>query len=266
MRVKENVMIFRDRFKDRTVIISGAGNGIGRTCALRFALEGACCLICDINAKALKETADAIETEGGNSESYIFDITDSKQVTDSMNRILERHTQIHILVHSVGIGYEVRFVDIREEEWVRCIDINLNGVAMMTQPVVKNMIQHRYGKIVNVSSQAGKVGRTLHTHYSASKFGLNGFTEALAMEIAQYNINVNAVCPSRIETKMITSLIEERAKRNKMSGQQAREKYINEIPIGRMGTPEDVAALVTFLASEEAGYITGQCISISGGR
>jgi NAD(P)-dependent dehydrogenase (short-subunit alcohol dehydrogenase family) len=264
--VKENVMIFRDRFKDRTVILSGAGNGIGRTCALRFALEGACCLICDINAKALKETADAIETEGGISESYIFDITDSKQLAGSMSRILDRHQQIHVLVHSVGIGYEARFVDIDEEEWIRCIDINLNGVVMMTQPVVKNMIRHRYGKIVNVSSQAGKFGRTLHTHYSASKFGLNGFTEALAMEIAQYSINVNAVCPSRIETKMITSLIEERSKRNKMSGQRAREEYIREIPIGRMGTPEDVAALVTFLASEEAGYITGQCISISGGR
>jgi 3-oxoacyl-[acyl-carrier protein] reductase/sorbitol-6-phosphate 2-dehydrogenase len=258
--------VFKDRFKDRVVIITGAAAGIGRCCALRFAREGALCLICDVNGKELKETAEIIEKNGGSSESYLFDITHTKQMRKNVDALLDKHDKIHILVHSVGIGYEVNFVDIGEEEWLRCININLNGVVLMTQPIVKNMIMNRYGKIVNVSSQAGKFGRTLHTHYSASKFGLNGFTQALALEIAPFGINVNAVCPSRIETKMITSLIAERAKRNNTSYEEARDDYAKGIPIGRLGLPEDVTALVTFLASDEASYITGQCISTSGGR
>jgi NAD(P)-dependent dehydrogenase (short-subunit alcohol dehydrogenase family) len=183
-----------------------------------------------------------------------------------VGRMTEKHEAIHILVHSAGIGYEANFVDIGKEEWLRCININLNGVVFMTQPILRTMMEHRYGKIVNVSSQAGKFGRTLHTHYSASKFGLNGFTQALAMEVASYGINVNSVCPSRIGTEMITSLIAERAKRGGTTYEKAEEDYVGGIPIGRMGHPEDVTALVTFLASDEASYITGQFISISGGR
>ena len=258
--------VFRDRFKDYKVLISGAGNGIGRTCAIRFAQEGAHCLICDINEKELEETAQNIKKLGGHSESHVFDITHTRQVFEKMNSILHTHAQIHVLVHSVGIGYETQFIDIDEEEWIRCININLNGIVFMTQPIAKNMIKNRYGKIVNVSSQAGKFGRSLHTHYSASKFGLNGFTQSLALEVAKYGINVNAVCPSRIHTKMITALIEERARISRKTYEEAKEEYIRGIPIGRMGLPEDVSALVTFLASDEASYITGQCISISGGR
>ncbi len=258
--------VFKNRFKDRTVVISGAANGIGRVCAVRFAEEGARCLICDVNKQELERTAAIIEKHGGISECYPFDITNTVQVRESMNALLDRHHKIHVLVHSVGIGYEANFLDIGEEEWLKCININLNGVVFMTQPIVKNMVKNRYGKIVSVSSQAGKFGRTLHTHYSASKFGLNGFTQALAMEVAPLGINVNSVCPSRIETRMIRSLLGERAKRLNKSYEQVKEEYIEDIPVRRLGLPDDVAALVTFLASDEASYITGQCISISGGR
>jgi 3-oxoacyl-[acyl-carrier protein] reductase/sorbitol-6-phosphate 2-dehydrogenase len=258
--------VFKNRFKDRTVVISGAARGIGRVCALRFAQEGARCLICDVNKEDLNHTAAMIEKHGGTSESYPFDITNSVQVKENMDALLEKHDMIHVLVHSVGIGYEANFLDIGKEEWLKCININLNGIVFMTQPIVKNMVKNRYGRIVSVSSQAGKFGRTLHTHYSASKFGLNGFTQALAMEVAPLGINVNSVCPSRIETRMIKSLIAERAKRFNKSYEQVKEEYIKDIPVRRLGLPEDVAALVMFLASDEASYITGQCISISGGR
>jgi 3-oxoacyl-[acyl-carrier protein] reductase/sorbitol-6-phosphate 2-dehydrogenase len=248
------------------VVITGAGNGIGRGCALRFAMEGARCLNCDIDEEGLRETARVIKEKKGFSENYVFDITDYEQMLASVSSMIEKHGQIHALVHSAGIGYEREFVDMMPEEWTKCIDINLNGVALMTQPILKNMIKHRFGKIINVTSQAGKTGRTLHTHYSASKFGLNGFTQALAMEVAEYSINVNAVCPSRIVSEMIENLLKERVKRGNQSYKEVLEEYRKGIPIGRLGRPHDVAALVTFLASEEGSYITGQLISTSGGR
>jgi NAD(P)-dependent dehydrogenase (short-subunit alcohol dehydrogenase family) len=258
--------VFQNRFKDSTVVISGAATGIGRVCAVRFAEEGARCLICDVNQEELEQTALIIKKHGGFSESYTFDITNTAQVRKNIHALLNKYKKVHILVHSVGIGYEANFLDISETDWLNCININLNGVIFMTQPIVKNMVSNRYGKIVNVSSQAGKFGRTLHTHYSASKFGLNGFTQALALEVAPLGLNVNSVCPSRIETQMIKSLIAERAKRSNKSYEQVKDDYVKDIPVRRLGLPDDVAALVTFLASDEASYITGQCISISGGR
>ncbi len=258
--------IDKGRFKDQVVVITGAGNGIGRSCALRFATEGAKCLNCDIDEEGLRETNRVIKQYKGISEHYEFDITNHKQMLSSVNSMIEKHGQIHVLVHSVGIGYERAFVDMTTEEWIKCIDINLNGVVFMTQPILKNMIEHRFGKIINISSQAGKTGRILHTHYSASKFGLNGFTQALAMEVAEYGINVNSVCPSRIVSEMIENLLKERVKREKQNYEEVLEDYRKGIPIGRLGRPEDVAALVAFLASDEGSYITGQFISTSGGR
>lgn len=262
----ERYSIDRNRFSGYVVVITGAGNGIGRGCALRFAMEGARCLNCDIDEEGLWETARVIKEKNGISENYVFDITDQEQMRAAVNSMIEKHGQIHALVHSAGIGYERAFVDMTPEEWTKCIDINLNGVALMTQPVLKNMMKFRFGKIINITSQAGKTGRTLHTHYSASKFGLNGFTQALAMEVAEYGINVNAVCPSRIVSEMIESLLKERAKRANQSYEEVLEDYRKGIPIGRLGRPDDVAAMVTFLASEEGSYITGQFISTSGGR
>ena len=185
------------RFSGQVVVITGAGNGIGRSCALRFAAEGARCLNCDIDEVGLRETGRIIKERQGISEYYTFDITNRKQMLSSVNQMIEKHQQIHVLVHSAGIGYEKAFVEMTPEEWMKCIDVNLNGVVLMTQPILKNMIAHRFGKIINITSQAGKTGRILHTHYSASKFGLNGFTQALAMEVAEYGINVNAVLPQQ---------------------------------------------------------------------
>lgn len=252
--------------ENKVVAISGAGNGIGRACAERFAREGAVCLLCDVDEKGLRRTEHNMGAESGAVKRYVFDILNSDQIARNARDMVDEFEQIHVLVNSVGIGYEKFFPDITEEEWKRIIDINLNGVVFFTKHILNNMMDKRYGRIVNISSQAGKFGRPLHSHYSASKFGLNGFTQALSHDVAKYGITVNAVCPSRIKTEMIDNLLRERVKNTGKTYEEVTNEYVKNIPVGRIGLPEDVASLVAYLASEEAGYITGQCISVSGGR
>ena len=255
-----------DGLENRVVVITGAGNGIGRSCAERFAREGAACLLCDVNEEGLQITEKNMGVKSGAVRKYVFDIRDSEQISQSVQAMLGEFEQLHVLVNSAGIGYEKFFPDITEEEWKRCIDINLNGIVFTTKYILKNMMEKRYGRIINISSQAGKFGRPLHSHYSASKFGLNGFTEALSHDVAKYGITVNAVCPSRIKTDMIENLLRERMKKTGKTYEEVTRDYVKDIPVGRIGLPEDVASLVAYLASDEAGYITGQCISVSGGR
>ena len=248
------------------MVIAGAGNGIGQACSLKFAQEGAKCINCDIDEKGLRKTEEMIKQKGGFSESYIFDIGVKKEVEDAIASVLKKYKKIDVLVNSAGIAREDAFVDIREEDWLKIINVNLNGAFYITQPVMKNMIENRFGKIINITSQSGVFGRPRRTHYSASKFGMNGLTQSLALEVAQYGINVNAICPSRIESEMTTGILKERAVERKMSYDEVRNSYVKTVPIGRLGLPEDVASLAAYLATEEAGFITGQFISTSGGR
>ena len=262
----ETYEIYRDRFKDYVVVLAGAGNGIGRACSLKFAQEGAKCINCDIDEKGLRKTEEMIKQKDGFSESYIFDIGVKNEVEDAMASVLKKYKKIDVLVNSAGIAREDAFVDILEEDWLKIINVNLSGAFYITQPVMKNMIENRFGKIINITSQSGVFGRPRRTHYSASKFGMNGLTQSLALEVAQYGINVNAICPSRIESEMTTGILKERAVERKMSYHEVRNAYIKTVPIGRLGLPEDVASLAAYLATEEAGFITGQFISTSGGR
>jgi len=262
----EKYPIYKNRFKDYVVVISGAGNGIGRSCSLKFAGEGATCVICDIDETGLQKTASMITESGGTCENYVFDMSDREVVENSMQQVLEKHEQIHVLINSAGIAKENAFQDIPQSEWLKIIDVNLNGTFYITQPILRNMIKYNFGKIVNITSQSGIFGRARRTHYSASKFGMNGLTQALALEVAQYGINVNAICPSRIESEMTTGILKDRAVEKNMGYEEIRNAYIKTVPIGRLGLPEDVASLASYLSTEEASYITGQFISTSGGR
>ena len=262
----KNIMYYEGRFKDYNVLIVGAGSGIGQSCAKRFAQEGATVLICDIDEKGLKATSEEIKKIGNIYESFVFDIGIKEEVDSTINMILRKYMKIDVLVNSAGIVKENSFLDVSEEEWLKQININLNGAFHITQPILKNMIENRFGKIINITSKSGLIGRPRRTAYSASKFGMNGLTQALALEVAEYGINVNAVCPSRIESQLTTTLLEKRAAIENKTYEEVRDAYAKTVPIGRLGLPEDVAALTAFLATEEAKYITGQFISTSGGR
>lgn len=253
------------RFDGRTAIITGARNGIGRACALKLAKDGVKILICDINNKGLEETQALIEAEGGCCHLQAFDICNEDQVSESIGRWVSEFT-VDTLINCAGIVQESSFVDISLSEWEKVFSVNLTGVFLVTRAVIPSMLENNYGKIVNISSQSGIFGRPRRVAYSAFKFGLNGLTQALALELAPHNINVNAICPSRIESKMTEEILESRVESTGEDYASVRAKYEKSVPIGRLGTPEDVASLTAYLISDESSYITGQFISSSGGR
>jgi meso-butanediol dehydrogenase/(S,S)-butanediol dehydrogenase/diacetyl reductase len=258
--------ICKDRFKGYVVLITGAGSGLGQACAIRFAQEGALVLVADINSESIKETTEKIKDLGGSSEGYRLDITKADEIDSVVGRIIEKHKKIDVLVNSAGLSIENKIEDLSIEEWLAHIDVNLNGTFYITRPVLKNMRERKFGKIIYISSKSGINARPRRTAYSAAKFGVNGFTQALALEVAKEGITVNSICPSRVETKMLESVLVGRAKKFNIPYEDVREEHRQSIPVGRLGKPEEVASVVVFLASEDATYVTGQFISVSGGR
>jgi NAD(P)-dependent dehydrogenase (short-subunit alcohol dehydrogenase family) len=258
--------ICKERFKDYVVLVTGAGSGLGQACAVRFAQEGALVLVADINVESIKETEEIIKGLGGASKGYKLDITKVDEIDSVVGRIIEKHKKIDVLVNSAGLSIENKIEDLSIEEWLAHIEVNLNGTFYITRPVLKNMRERKFGRIIFISSKSGINARPRRTAYSAAKFGVNGFTQALALEVAKENITVNSICPSRVETKMLESVLVGRAKKFNIPYEEVREEHRLSIPVGRLGKPEEVASVVVFLASEDATYVTGQFISVSGGR
>jgi len=242
------------RLKDKITIVTGAGAGMGKATSLMFAKEGASVVVNDINGKAARETTMEVEALGRQTLAIQADVSNYAEARDMVQKAMAQFGKVDILVNNAGIGDVKKFIEITENDWDRILSVNLKSVFNCTQAVIKGMIACRSGRIINISSVAGLTGTPTHVHYSAAKGGIVAFTKALAKEVGQYGITVNAVAPGLIETGFGGGAPES-------IKQLFREKTV----LGRIGRPEEIAAACLYLASEDGGYVTGQVLSPNGG-
>ena len=238
----------------KVAVITGGSRGIGRAIAMRLSAEGAKVAICGRNLEAAEEVVAEIEAAGATGMAVVADVSRESDAEALIQASIKRFGRLDILVNNAGITKDGLLVRMKEEDWDTVLDVNLKGAFFTTRAVLRPMLRARGGRIVNISSIAGMMGIPGQANYSAAKAGLIGFTKAVAKEVASRSITVNAVAPGFIETEMTAVLPEDR-----------KRIYLSQIPIGRFGDPTEVAALVSFLVSEAAGYITGQVITIDGG-
>jgi len=245
------------RIGNKVVIVTGSAQGIGQAIAQRLAMEGATVVIADMLEDLARSTALNIEEQGGKAIPVKMDITNSKSVKVAIDLVLEKCGKIDILVNNAGWDKIEPFVQSTEETWDKVIAINYKGPVIVTRAVLDNMIKNNYGRIISIASDAGRVGSSGEAVYSGCKGGIISFSKTLAREVVRHNINVNCVCPGPTGTKAVLKAMETNPKMI--------EPLKNAIPMRRLARPEDIAAAVLFLASDDADYITGQSLSVSGG-
>jgi 3-oxoacyl-[acyl-carrier protein] reductase len=237
----------------RVALITGASRGIGRAIALHAASRGAS-VVALARGEHARPVADEIVAAGGQAEAVGADVTDPATIDAAVTRALERFGRLDILVNNAGITRDRLMLRMKPEDWDAVLSTNLTAAYTTVQAVLKTMIRQRSGRIINLTSVVGQAGNAGQANYAASKAGLIGFTKALALEIASRNITVNAVAPGLIDTEMTRAI-----------PGAAQADWAERIPLQRLGTPEDVAAAVVFLASDEASYITGHVLAVNGG-
>jgi len=240
--------------KDRCAVVTGGGAGIGQAIAQRLTSAGAIVAICDVALDAAQRVAGELKAQGMRADVFPVDVANFKAVQEVCAQIENKFGGIHILVNNAGITRDNLLLRMSEEEFDKVIAVNLKGAFNFTKACLRSMIKARWGRIINISSVIGEMGNAGQANYAAAKAGLIGFTKSVAKELAGRNITVNAIAPGFIATAMTEKL-----------DPSIREAYIKSIPLKRPGTPEDVANLCLFLASEQAGYITGQVIRVDGG-
>lgn len=241
-------------FNSKVIVITGAARGIGLALAETFALSGGTVAIIDLSADAVDKAVEAITAKGGKAVGYVANVTDSKAIEELFAQIVKDLGGMDCLINNAGITRDNLMLRMKEEEWQMVLDINLKGTFICTQKAFKHMMKARCGSIINIASVIGIMGNAGQANYAASKGGMIAFTKSCAKEFASRNVRVNAIAPGFIETEMTASLSPE-----------IRDSYAKVIPLGKMGTPLDVARLCMFLASEYSEYITGQTIAVDGG-
>ena len=241
---------------NKKAVVTGAGQGIGKAIAFRLANAGADVAILDLNLRSAEEVAEQIEVLGRQSIPIPTDVSYADDVNAAIDKVLSEFGRVDILVNNAGIaGRTLPLTELDESDWDSVIGVNLTGVFLCCKAVIDTMIEQDYGRIVNIASISGKEGNPTMIPYSVSKAGVICLTKALAKEVTDYNIRVNAVSPAVIETPIMEGM-----------AQSTIDYMVGKIPLGRIGKPEEVAAVVNFLASDEVSFVTGQCYDVSGGR
>jgi len=267
-----------DRHQGKVAIVTGAGQGIGKGVALRFAQEGAHVVVAEYNAETAQQTATELTALGNRALAYPIDIGDTAQIDQMVKDVVAEFGQIDILVNNAGVLETLPMFDITPEKWDWLQRVNQRGLFFALNAVAKQMVAQipqevidagraprSYGKIVNFSSVAGRSGRPYAAHYSAAKWATISITQSAAGFLAPYNINVNAVCPGVVPTPMWEDIDRTQAARFGMKPGEWIQKTIDAVPLKRAATPHDLAAAVSFLASDDADYITGQTLNVDGG-
>ena len=238
----------------KVALVTGASQGIGRACATKLAAQGANVAVVARNQEKLDELVKEISAAGGKASAFSLDVSDEEQTKAVIKAVIGQLGKIDILVNNAGITKDTLIMRMKRADWDAVINTNLTSAYLCTQQVISSMLKQRWGRIINITSVFGQTGQAGQANYAASKAGLIGLTMAIAREVASRNITCNAVAPGFIETSM-TAVLSDEFKQN----------AVKMIPLGRVGTPEDIANSVAFLASEEASYITGHVLNVNGG-
>ena len=242
------------KLKDKVAIVTGASRGIGKAIAEKFCQEGAVCVVCSRSKERVSKMAEELEKTGAKVFAVQADISKKEDVESLVDVTLHEFERIDILVNNAGITRDTLLMRMKDADWEDVLNTNLTGVFLCTRAVTRQMLKQRNGRIINISSVIGLTGNVGQANYAAAKAGIIGFTKSVARELGRRNITVNAVAPGYITTDMTASLSEE-----------YKQRMFELIPLGRSGTPEDVAEVAAFLASDSANYITGQIIQVDGG-
>lgn len=252
------------RLENQVAIVTGAGQGLGEAIARRLDAEGAKVVVTDINFEAAQRVAadlnDAIALK--------VDVTKYEDCEEMARVTVEKYGRIDLLVSNAGILIAKGIDEFTTEEWRKVIDVNLIGYFNCAKAVAPIMIKQKKGNIIQINSKSGKKGSYKNSAYAASKFGGIGLTQSLALELAQYNIRVNAICPGNLldSPLWVNSLYEQYARNQGLTKEEIRQKYLSQVPLGRACTYDDVTNVLVFLASDEASYMTGQAINVTGGQ
>ena len=238
----------------KTALVTGASRGIGRAIAIRLAADGAQVIVAARSLDAGRPVVETIEAAGGRARACALDVADDASVATGVAELLKECGSIPILVNNAGITRDNLLMRMKAAEWDLVVGTNLTGIYRTCRALVPSMIRARHGRIVNVTSVVARLGNPGQTNYTASKAGIEGFTRSLAREIASRNVTVNCVAPGFIDTDMTRALPED-----------ARKRLLDQVPLGRLGTPEDVAAAVRFLVGDDAAYVTGAVVDVNGG-
>jgi 3-oxoacyl-[acyl-carrier protein] reductase len=238
----------------RVALVTGASQGIGRACALNLASAGATVAVAARNQEKLDELVNEISGTSGKAAAFAVDVSDEEQIKSAIKAVIAQFGKVDILVNNAGITRDQLVMRMKRADWDAVLQTNLTSAYLCIQQVIGSMLKQRWGRIINITSVFGQMGQAGQANYAASKAGLIGLTMAIAREVGSRNITCNAVSPGFIETAMTATL-----------GDEFKQTAVKQIPLGRVGAPEDVANAVAFLASDEASYVTGHVLNVNGG-